>query len=91
MKSLVFLIELALSFINCAVRSHCGTDWTAGEQLLERAVQVFRAGVMVCWMKLPEANMLTPPQQDWLYQPGQAGEPFVPRGGGVDPEDSPSG
>ena len=23
--------------------SHCGTDCTAGEQLLERAVQVFRA------------------------------------------------
>ena len=22
--------------INCVVRSHCGTDWTAGEQLLER-------------------------------------------------------
>ena len=33
--------------INCAVRSHCGTDWTAGEQLLERAVQVFRAELPV--------------------------------------------
>jgi len=29
--------------MNCAVRIHCGTDCTAGEQLLERAVQVFRA------------------------------------------------
>ena len=37
------------AFVNmsCAVWSHCGTDCTAGEQLLERAVQVFRAELPV--------------------------------------------